>query len=357
MRALQLAAGLAAIALVTAVGGCICCCGLDGLLSKMKGPVTDIRLPRELSAGGENYTLLYSYDYLNRSAAKEGFREFIPRIGYRPDEYGYSVDQMMDVGGVEQYKWFEYGDAGGNVSVGGFLAKAGSPMGARELVLGIAAVATIAAVSGCICCCGFDSFFDRLKGPVTDIVLPPALSVGGQNYSLLYSYDYLNQTAAKAGFKAFIPRIGYSPDEYGDSVDQMMDVGGVEQYKWFEYGDADGSVAVGGFLAKAGSPLIVDSGLQSLNTMLRASTGIINDPDLNQGGAQNLTHVGATAIGGGGDLYHFVADYNGSIRDCYFVMTKYSNMYVAVYSFESFAAAEDVANQSIAWIDQASSGK
>jgi hypothetical protein len=225
-------------------------------------------------------------------------------------------------------------------------------MKARRLAVGIVAIVTIAAVSGCICCCGLDGFLSKMKGPVTDISLPPTLSVGGRNDSLLYSYDYLNQSAAKAGFREFIPRIGYSPDQYGNSVDQMMEVGGVQQY-----GDSSGKVIVGGFLAKAGSSLATDSGVQALNTMLGASMGVINDPDLNKGGAQNLSHVGTTDIGGGGDVWHFTANYNGSVRDCYFVMTRYSNMYVAVYSFESREAAENVTQQAIAWIDQAAAGK
>jgi hypothetical protein len=227
----------------------------------------------------------------------------------------------------------------------------------RQLLLAIASVAAIAALSGCICCCGLDGYFSKLKGPVTDIGLPQTLSVGGHEYRLLYSYDYLNRSAAREGFRAFIPRIGYSPDMYGRSVDQMMDVGGVDQYKWFEYGDANGTVRIGGFLAKAGSPFVTDSGIQSLNSMLGVSKGIINDPYLNQGGASNLSHVGTTRTGDGGDLYRFDADYNGTESACYFVMVKYSNMYVAIYSFDSFGSAEDVAGKSLGWIDEATVNK
>lgn len=226
-------------------------------------------------------------------------------------------------------------------------------MDARHLLLAVASVSLIAAVSGCICCCGLDGYFSKMKGPVTDIDLPQTLSAGGHEYRLLYSYDYLNRPAAKAGFREFIPRIGYSPDMYGRSVDQMMDVGGVDQYKWFEYGDTNGNVSFGVFLAKAGSPFVVDSGIQSLNSMLGVSMSIINDPYLNQGGASNLTKAGTTKAGGGGDLYHFIADYNGTVSDCYFVMSRYSNMYVAVYSFESFEAAENVTEQAVTWIDLA----
>jgi hypothetical protein len=202
-----------------------------------------------------------------------------------------------------------------------------------------------------------DGFLSKLKGPVTDIAVPETLSAGGENYSLLRTADYLNASASKAGFKEFIPRIGYSPDQYGHSVDQMIDVGGVQQYRWFEYGGRDGLPIAGGFLAKAGSPLVVDSGIGSLNTMLGMSMGIINDPDLNMGGARNLTRVGPTSIGGGGDVWHFDALYDSRERDCWFVMTKYSNVYVAVYSFESRAAAEDVTRQAIGWIDNATAGK
>jgi hypothetical protein len=228
---------------------------------------------------------------------------------------------------------------------------------ARRLAAGIAVILLVATVSGCICCCGLDGFLSKLKGPVTDIALPQTLTAGGENYSLLLSADYLNGSAAKAGFREFIPRIGYSPDQYGHSVDQMIDVGGVQQYKWFEYGAADGTVAAGGFLAKAGSPLVADSGIQSLNAMLGLSMGIINDPDLNPGGARNLTRVGTTSIGGGGDIWHFDARYDGADRDCWFVMDKYSNVYVAVYSFESRAMAENVTAQAIGWIDNATAGK
>lgn len=225
-----------------------------------------------------------------------------------------------------------------------------------DKLIAVVALVLAIAVSGCVCCCGLDGLLSRLKGPVTDIGLPPTLSAGGHDSRLLYAYDYLNRPEAKAGFRQFIPRIGYSPDQYGSNVDQMMDVGGVQQYKWFEYGDAGGHVSAGGFLAKAGSPLIVDSGLQSLDAMLGVSTGIINDPDLNPGGARNLSRVGRTAAGGGGDVWHFEARYNGTERDCYFVMAKYSNVYVAVYSFESRAAAEDLARQAVGWIDRAAGG-
>jgi hypothetical protein len=226
----------------------------------------------------------------------------------------------------------------------------------NRLITTLVLILTIASVSGCICCCGLDGFLSKLKGPVTDIVLPQTLAAGGENYSLLRSADYLNGSAAKAGFREFIPRIGYSPDQYGHSVDQMIDVGGVQQYKWFEYGDANDTVAAGGFLAKAGSPLVADSGIQSLNAMLGLSMGIINDPDLNQGGARNLTRIGTTPIGGGGDIWHFDARYDGADRDCWFVMDKYSNVYVAVYSFESRAMAENLTQQAIGWIDNATDG-
>jgi hypothetical protein len=222
-----------------------------------------------------------------------------------------------------------------------------------RLIAVLVLLLTIASVSGCICCCGLDGLLSKLKGPVTDIQLPATLSAGGENFSLLRSADYLNGSAAKAGFKEFIPRIGYSPDQYGHSVDQMIDVGGVQQYRWFEYGDRNGTVAAGGFLAKAGSPLVVDSGIQSLNAMLGLSLGIINDPDLNQGGARNLTRAGTTSVGGGGDVWHFAARYDGAERDCYFVMAKYSNVYVAVYSFESRALAENLTAQAVGWIDNA----
>ncbi len=226
-------------------------------------------------------------------------------------------------------------------------------MNSWKLLFAVASVAMIAVLSGCICCCGLDGYFSKMKGPVTDIKTPGELSVDGRSYTLQYSCDYLNRSAAKAGFREFIPRIGYSPDMYGRSVDQMMDVGGVDQYKWFEYGDRSGNSSFGGFLAKAGSPFVVDSGIQSMNSMLGVSMGIINDPYLNQGGASNLTRRGSTKIGGGGDLYHFIADYNGTVSDCYFVMGRYSNMYVAVYSFESFDVAENVTEQAIAWINAA----
>jgi hypothetical protein len=169
----------------------------------------------------------------------------------------------------------------------------------------VSAMALALAVSGCICCCGLDGYFSKMKGPVTEIKAPGDMTVDDRSYTLLYSYDYLNRSAAKAGFREFIPRIGYSPDMYGRSGDQMMDVGGVEQYKWFEYGNASGNVSFGGFLAKAGSPFVVDSGIQSLNSMLGVSMGIINDPYLNQGGASNLT--GRLHEGGGGASVLFAA--------------------------------------------------
>jgi hypothetical protein len=227
----------------------------------------------------------------------------------------------------------------------------------QHLVPGLAAIVLVAAVSGCICCCGMDGFLSKLKGPVTDIIVPQTLMAGSENYTLQSSADYLNSSSAKAGFKEFIPRIGYSPDQYGHSVDQMIDVGGVQQYKWFEYVGQDGKVMAGGFLAKAGSPFVADSGIGSLNTMLGMSMGVINDPDLNMGGARNLTHVGGTSVGGGGDVWHFDAIYDGEERDCWFVMAKYSNVYVAVYSFESRAAAEEITRQAVGWIDNATASK
>lgn len=224
---------------------------------------------------------------------------------------------------------------------------------ARSMAIALLLLALAAASSGCICCCGMDSLLSRMKKPVSAIALPQELTIGDKSYSLLYSYDYLNRTAAKEGFKAFIPRIGYYPEEYGHSVDQMMDVGGVGEYKWFEYTDGSGRVRLGGFLAKAGSPLTVDYGHRSLVTMMHASMPTINDPRLNDGGAQNVTHNGTAAIGDGADLYRFDADYNGSQGPCYFVIAKHSNMYIAIYSFESFEAAENVAIQAVRWIDAA----
>ena len=226
-------------------------------------------------------------------------------------------------------------------------------MKARAILLLLAVLALAVAGSGCICCCGLDGLLSKLKGPVTSISVPPTLEAGGQTYRLLYSHDYLNRSAAKTGFKAFIPRIGYDPAQYGASVDNMMDVGSVDQYKWFEYEDSPGRVGLGGFLAKTGSPFVAQAGLQSLSAMMMASLPTINDPLINVGGASNVSRRGSVAIGDGADLYRFTADYNGSVRGCYFLIGRDSNMYVAIYSFSSFNTTEDAARQAIGWIDGA----
>ncbi|OPY29063.1 MAG: hypothetical protein A4E28_01109 [Methanocella sp. PtaU1.Bin125] len=223
-------------------------------------------------------------------------------------------------------------------------------MNPRQILVAIAALALVAAVSGCICCCGIDGMFSKLKGSVNKINFPDKINLNGKAFDKLYSKEYLDPESVKAGLKNFANKLGYETGgDISSSIDSLIDASGIRQYKSFKYSDGTVKGVFGGLVGKTDSPVQTAVGFEAMKAAANAALPTANDPDENTGRVQDISSGGSSSIGDGGERY--ISQVDG--MDCYFVCVKYSNTYVMAYSFESFAAAEAAAQMAIKQIDEA----
>lgn len=223
-------------------------------------------------------------------------------------------------------------------------------MKARQLLIAIAALAMVATVSGCICCCGIDGMFSKLKGSVSKINFPDKISLNGKTLDKIYSNEYLDPDAVKSGLKSFANKLGYKTGgDISESIDSLIDVSGIREYKSFKYSDGTLQGVIGGLVGKTDSPVQTAMGYEGIKASANALLPEANDPEENTGRVQDISSSGSSGIGDGGNRY--ISKVDG--MDCYFVAVKYSNTYVMAYSFESFAAAEAAAQMAIDQIDAA----
>lgn len=222
-------------------------------------------------------------------------------------------------------------------------------MGDKRIVA-LAALAAIATISGCICCCGQDSMFSLLKKPVSAINFPSQINIGGKIYDKVYSNEYLDPGSVKAGLKRFAGKLGYSASgDISEGVDRLIDLSGIKQYKSFKYTDGSSKGVLAGLVGKADAPSAVTGGYEAMKAAASAAMPSINDPAQNTGSISAVSSAGGTSVGHGGDRYTMKVDG----QDCYVVTVKYSNMYVMAYSFDSFDAAEAGIEMAIKQIDEA----
>lgn len=228
--------------------------------------------------------------------------------------------------------------------MGGFVV-----LNTSKLLIAIAAITTIGLISGCICCCGLDSQLSKFKKSVSDISFPSQISIGGKTYDKVYSNEYLTPATVKSGIVSFLEKLKYPRSDTSALVSQYVDTSGVEQYKSFKYTDGTAKGTLGGLVAKTASPLVAMTGYTGMKSTADASMPHANNPNINWGGVQDFSYGGSATPGDGGDWYRFQVD--GT--DCYGVAVRYSNMYVLVYSFESYEVAEEAAKLAILQIDEA----
>lgn len=223
-------------------------------------------------------------------------------------------------------------------------------MKARQLLIAIAALALVAAVSGCICCCGIDGMFSKLKGPVSKINFPDKITLNGKSFQKVFSNEYLDPDTVKAGLKSFATKLGYKAGgNIADAADALIDASGIKQYKSFKYTDGTDKGVVGGLVGKSDSPVQVAAGYEAMKASANAIQPDVNNPEENNGRVSDVYSSGSSSVGDGGDRYVLKVDG----VDCYFVCVKYSNTYVMAYSYDSFAAAEAAAQMAITQIDAA----
>jgi hypothetical protein len=213
----------------------------------------------------------------------------------------------------------------------------------------ILAISIVALLSGCICCCGLDSNLSKFKKSVSAINFPSQLNLGGKIYNKAYSNEYLGVDPVKAQVKKLLSKFGYSGKEFFEPVDAAIGTLGIQEYKSFKYTGPGANDILGGLVAKTSSPIQAmtgyQAGIQTTNSALPAA----NDPYQNTGNIQNIHHGGSIPAGDGGDQYS--ANVEG--KKCYVVICRYSNMYVAGYSYESYDKALEAVQMAIQQIDNA----
>jgi hypothetical protein len=219
----------------------------------------------------------------------------------------------------------------------------------NQLLTAILLIMLVTALSGCICCFGQDGMFSKLKKPVSAISFPSSLKIGGKTYNKVYSNEYLDQTSARAGLKAFASKLGYGSGEFSSLIDKGVELSGIKQYKSFKYSDGSQKGTVGGLVAKTDAPSTVTGGYEAIKQSATAGQSSINDPRQNTGSVKNVASGGSTDLGNGGDRYTMTV--NG--QTCYAVVVKYSNMYISAYSFESYDACDAAISMAIQQVDEA----
>jgi hypothetical protein len=126
MKLNQLCTVILIIALVAVLSGCVCCFGMDGMLSKLKKPVSAIKFPSTLTIGGKTYNRVYANEYLDPASARAGLKSFAGKLGYGTDLQGL-IDKGIDLSGIKQYKSFKYSDGTQKGTLGGAVAKTDAP--------------------------------------------------------------------------------------------------------------------------------------------------------------------------------------------------------------------------------------
>jgi hypothetical protein len=127
MRLNQVLIVVIIIAIVAMLSGCICCYGMDGMLSKLKKPVSAINFPSQLKIGGKSYNKVYSNEYLDQASARAGLKKFAGKLGYGTGDFSGIIDKAIDLSGIKQYKSFKYSDGSQKGTLGGFVGKADAP--------------------------------------------------------------------------------------------------------------------------------------------------------------------------------------------------------------------------------------
>lgn len=213
----------------------------------------------------------------------------------------------------------------------------------------IVMVAVVVTISGCICCCGFDSAFSKFKKSVTDIDFPDKVAIGGKTYEKAFTHEHLTPGEAKASIYAFARKLGYEPTDLGGTEENLFTIAGIQEDRSFKYTGPGPNDIFGGSVAKTGAPSTANAGYTAIKQAALAAMSAANDPEVNDGSVQNIVHDGDAAIGDGGDTGHAIVD--GKM--CYVTVSRYSNMYITSYSYESAEKASQVAEWVIGQIDKA----
>lgn len=208
-------------------------------------------------------------------------------------------------------------------------------------------IAAVLLCSGCIFCCGLDSQLSKYKKSVTALDLPENTTIDGKTYHLTRTDTRLNRTDVQAGIIGVLGELAYPPEDVETPMKDSMSTSGIYEYRYFNYTGEAGHDTFGIYVAKTDSPFTVTSGFESLRQLLDSSMWLINNHGYNWGGVNNVSHVGSSAVGDGGEKYN--ADVFG--KPSHTVVLKYSNLYVLAYSFESFQVAEEAARMAIKQID------
>jgi hypothetical protein len=172
MKSSQLTALIVIVAVVVALSGCICCCGLDSPLSKFKKSVTAIDFPDQITIGGKTYHKQFTHEHLTPDEAKQSIVNFAGKLGYDTSGLGDTANTLWGLAGVKEDKSFKYTGSGPNDIAGGSVAKTGAPSTASAGYTGIKQAA-IAAM-------GQANDPSVNKGSVKNIVHEGSIGVGDE---------------------------------------------------------------------------------------------------------------------------------------------------------------------------------
>ena len=203
--------------------------------------------------------------------------------------------------------------------------------------------------SGCLCCCGFDSPLSKFKKSVKDIDFPQTVKIGGTTYAKQFTHEHGTPEAAKLSIINFASTFGYDATQLGDAGNVLFDSLGIQEDRSFKYTGSGSNEIMGGSVAKTGAPSTANRGYSIVKQAALAAMASANDPDVNTGSVQGIVYDGEDDIGDGGDVGH--ATVRG--KTCWVTVSRYSNVYITSYSYESAEKARQVAEWTIGLIDEA----
>jgi hypothetical protein len=204
----------------------------------------------------------------------------------------------------------------------------------RSSILIIVIILAIS-LSGCCCCCGFDGFLSKYKKPIDDISFPSKIIAGGKTFNLVETNVFktpeecINKLISNARLE------GIDTSGYEDMIRQGQQISGITEAKEFIYKSTDGSM-IKGFVGKSGSPGQI-SGAYTTAKQLVSSIG-------------EISGEGSPGLGEESNSYSAVLP-NG--KRAYATASRYSNLFIYAYSYDSFSAPVEAVKASIEAIEEA----
>ncbi|WP_424357627.1 hypothetical protein [Methanocella sp. MCL-LM] len=202
-------------------------------------------------------------------------------------------------------------------------------MKAYSIIMIAAILVIVTSISGCCCCCGVDGFTSKYQKSIEDIEFPSQLTVGGTTYDLVESTTFRSQDDCVKKFISNSREEGISIEGYEDLIPTGAQLSGIYEAKEFVYRSASGD-KIKGFVGKSGSPGQL-SGVCTIGKQTVAAVGEIVSAETPALGDESACYSARLPNGKTG----------------YATASRYSNLFIYAYSYDSYDATNEAVRSSI----------